>query len=105
MALELLLLILILLFFFTLSSAKGGTYVDGLERINMLKVVACIAAPLFPLTLFIVGCVAVFVPWTKQHSIWQVLSIEDDFHKSVDNSTSQPPCNNARRYSYDKKRE
>mmetsp|Transcript_54648 Transcript_54648/g.63101 ORF Transcript_54648/g.63101 Transcript_54648/m.63101 type:complete len:632 (+) Transcript_54648:41-1936(+) len=73
--LDFLLLILVTLFLFTLSSAEGGRYVDGMESLHTFRFVARIAAPIFPLVLFLVFCVAFLVPWKKKRrSQWQILS-------------------------------
>lgn len=74
-ALDFLILILITLFLFTLSSAEGGRYVDGMESVHTFRFVAGVAAPIFPLVLFLVFCVALVVPWKhKRRSQWQILS-------------------------------
>ena len=74
-ALDFLILILITLFLFTLSSAEGGRYVDGMESVHTFRFVAGVAAPIFPLVLFLAFCAALVVPWTdKRRSQWQILS-------------------------------
>jgi hypothetical protein len=73
-ALDSLLLILVSLFFFTLSSAEGGRYVDGMASFETFKFVALVAAPVFPLLLFIGGAVAITLPWEKRKDFWFVLS-------------------------------
>lgn len=73
-ALDSLLLILVSLFFFTLSSAEGGMYVDGMASFETLKFIALVAAPLFPILLFIGGAVAITLPWEKRKDFWVVLS-------------------------------
>ena len=53
-ALDLLLLIMICLFLFTLSSAEGGRFIDGVpDNSNPLQSMASVAAPIFPLLLFL----------------------------------------------------
>lgn len=74
-ALDSLILILISLFFFTLSSAEGGTYVDGMATVNPFKFVALITAPIFPLLLFIWGAVRAFSPWSQRRHFWKVVSL------------------------------
>jgi len=72
---DFLVLILITLFLFTLSSAEGGRYVDGMESVHTFRFVAGVAAPVFPLILFLVFCAALFIPWKeKRRSQWQILS-------------------------------
>ena len=74
-ALDFLILIMLTLFLFTLSSAEGGRYVDGMESLHTFRFVARVAAPVFPLVLFLVFCVALVVPWKhKRRSQWQILS-------------------------------
>lgn len=73
-ALDFLILILVTLFLFTISSAEGGRYVDGMESLHTFHWVARIAAPIFPLVLFLIFCVAVVVPLNKRRSQWQILS-------------------------------
>ena len=73
-ALDFLILILVTLFLFTISSAEGGRYVDGMESLHTFRWVAQIAAPIFPLVLFLIFCIAVVVPLKKRRSQWQILS-------------------------------
>ncbi|OEU14024.1 hypothetical protein FRACYDRAFT_189574 [Fragilariopsis cylindrus CCMP1102] len=73
-ALDFLILILVTLFLFTISSAEGGRYVDGMESLHTFRWVAQIAAPIFPLVLFLIFCIAVVVPLDKRRSQWQILS-------------------------------
>ena len=73
-ALDFLILILVTLFLFTISSAEGGRYVDGMESLHTFRWIAQIAAPIFPLVLFLVFCVAVVLPLNKRRSQWQILS-------------------------------
>ena len=74
-ALDSLLFILISLFFFTLSSAEGGAYVDGMATVNTFKFIALVAAPMFPLLLFIGGAFAAFSPWKRRQEFWKVISL------------------------------
>lgn len=75
-AVDSLVLILLSLFFFTLSSAEGGRYVDGMEDIGFFRFVALVAAPLFPLFLFLAGVFAAIVPWrTKRSEFWKIVSL------------------------------
>lgn len=74
-ALDFLILILIALFMFTVSSAEGGRYVDGMESIHTFRLVAIVAAPIFPLLLFLAFSLALVVPWKgKRRSQWKILS-------------------------------
>jgi hypothetical protein len=73
-ALDFLLLILVSLFLFTLSSAEGGRYVDGMENIQSFKFIAVLAAPVFPLLLFIGVIVVLVFPWKKRKEFWTILS-------------------------------
>lgn len=73
-ALDLLLLVLISLFLFTISSAEGGKYIDGMEE-GMFQWLARIAAPVFPLGLFVLAAIKSFFPFSKQRKdFWTVLS-------------------------------
>eukprot|EP00980_Cylindrotheca_fusiformis_P003836 scaffold858_cov123-Cylindrotheca_fusiformis.AAC.12 len=74
-ALDSLILILISLFFFTFSSAEGGSYIDGMASIHTLKFIALVAAPVFPLLLFIGGVCAAVFPWAKRKEFWKVISL------------------------------
>jgi hypothetical protein len=71
-ALDSLILILISLFFFTFSSAQGGAYVDGMPS---FKFMALVAAPIFPLVLFLYGGVKAFYPWSNRQEFWKVISL------------------------------
>lgn len=73
-ALDSLLLILVSLFLFTLSSAEGGRYVDGMAKVHTFRFIALIAAPIFPLLLFLGGCAACVLPWSRRMSQWMILS-------------------------------
>lgn len=74
-AADFLVLILITLFLFTLSSAEGGRYVDGMESVHTFRFIAAVAAPIFPLILFLVFFASLFFPWKeKRRSQWQILS-------------------------------
>lgn len=75
-AVDSLLLILLSLFFFTLSSAEGGLYVDGLHDVGFVRMAALIAAPIFPLVLFLAGTFASVFPWRRKRSeFWKLLSL------------------------------
>jgi len=75
-AVDWLVLILLSLFFFTLSSAEGGEYVDGMPNVGILRMIALIAAPVFPLLLFIAGCIAAIFPWKdKRSEFWKLISL------------------------------
>eukprot|EP00550_Attheya_septentrionalis_P007305 CAMPEP_0198291832 /NCGR_PEP_ID=MMETSP1449-20131203/9218_1 /TAXON_ID=420275 /ORGANISM="Attheya septentrionalis, Strain CCMP2084" /LENGTH=655 /DNA_ID=CAMNT_0043990515 /DNA_START=241 /DNA_END=2208 /DNA_ORIENTATION=- len=82
MALDLLVLMLLSLFCFTLSSAEGGWFQTMQENkgithkvgTSFAQSVANVAAPLFPLGLFLVALVASIFPWnTKRKNFWMVL--------------------------------
>ena len=73
-AVDSLILILVSLFFFTLSSAEGGRYVDGMAKISTFRVVAIVAAPIFPLLLFLAGLVSAILPWKDRQGFWKVIS-------------------------------
>lgn len=75
LALDSLILILISLFFFTFSSAEGGSYIDGMASIHTLKFIALVAAPVFPLLLFLGGAFAAVFPWGKRKEFWKVISL------------------------------
>ena len=89
------------LIFFTISSAEGGRYIDHTVRgginispnnnqdgendssstindeneISYMKFFARIAAPLFPITLFILSLVLLIIPWRKRKTLWTVVSL------------------------------
>jgi hypothetical protein len=73
-ALDSLILILMSLFFFTLSSAEGGIYVDGMAKISFFKLIALVAAPIFPLLLFLGVVIVAVWPWQKRKDFWTVIS-------------------------------
>lgn len=74
-ALDSLLLILLSLFFFTLSSAEGGRYVDGMAKVHTFRFIAFVAAPIFPLLLFLGAVMAAVFPWKRHRkSQWLILS-------------------------------
>ena len=76
-AVDLLLLILTCLFLFTLSSAEGGTYIDGMQHTTSLfRFIAMIVAPIFPLLLFATVCIHAVYPWTKskRKEFWTIIS-------------------------------
>lgn len=80
-AVDSLVLILVSLFLFTLSSAEGGKYIDDadgatgsmIQRVGLFRWLALIAAPLFPLLLFLGGALALIFPWKKRHDFWKIL--------------------------------
>ena len=89
------------LIFFTISSAEGGRYIDHKARggininpsssssnhianetednnnneISYMKFVAKIAAPLFPITLFLLSTLLVIIPWRKRKVLWTIVSL------------------------------
>ena len=86
-ALDLLSSTLISLFLFTLSSAEGGTYIDGLNDPNadaanffskswskMAMATARLAAPVFPLLLFLYSALRCALPWRRRRTFWAVVS-------------------------------
>ncbi|KAL7540702.1 hypothetical protein ACHAXR_010514 [Thalassiosira sp. AJA248-18] len=68
-------LMCMLLIFFTISSAEGGRYIDQRPKVAIMKYIANIAAPLFPLTLFIIAILMVSIPWRKRKVIWTIVSL------------------------------
>jgi hypothetical protein len=74
-SLDLLLYIMVALFLFTISSSGGGQYVDQDAENQIFLKIGHIAAPIFPLILFLT-CVARSVfPWTKRKRyFWTVIS-------------------------------
>lgn len=75
-AVDSLVLILLSLFFFTLSSADGGRYVDGMHELGFFRMVAVVAAPIFPLLLFFAGTFASVMPWRRKRSeFWKLISL------------------------------
>lgn len=77
--LDLLLFILISLFLFTISSSAGGQYIDQTsarqESNGILSRIGNIAAPTFPLLLYLVYIVRLVFPWThRKRCIYTVLS-------------------------------
>lgn len=74
-ALDLLLLVLVSLFLFTISSAEGGKYIDGFkENGTFLQWIARIAAPVFPLVLFVVVTFKSFFPFSERKDFWTIIS-------------------------------
>lgn len=92
------------LIFFTISSAEGGRYIDRKARggininpssssssynhitnetednnsnneISYMKFVAKIAAPLFPITLFLLSTLLLIIPWRKRKVLWTIVSL------------------------------
>ena len=72
-ALDSLLLILVSLFLFTVSSAEGGKYIQGIPS-SHFQVVARIAAPIFPLALFVLTVLKAIVPFSRRKDFWIILS-------------------------------
>ena len=77
-SLDSLLLFLISLFLFTISSSAGGQYIDQTKKNNNISIdngntmqfdlfsyISSIAAPIFPLALFLFFVVKMFLPWNK----------------------------------------
>ncbi len=91
------------LIFFTISSAEGGRYIDHKarggfninpstkhltnhdesdnnnnnheEEISYMKFFAKIAAPLFPITLFLLSTLMLVIPWRKRKVLWTIVSL------------------------------
>lgn len=72
-AVDLLLWVLVSLFLFTLSSAGGGRYIDGMQDLTELQIMANVAAPVIPLLLFVGALVRIILPWNKRKSFWIIL--------------------------------
>jgi len=70
-----LLFILITLFFFIISSAEGGKYVDGMSDATVFHGVAAVAAPVFPLVLFLGSAIQVLLPWSRRKEFWKIISL------------------------------
>ncbi len=75
-ALDSLLLLLISLFLFTVSSSAGGEYIDQTKTEQpILSQISLIAAPIFPLLLFLFFGIQLFFPWTtSKYHFWTCLS-------------------------------
>ena len=71
--LDLLLLVLMSLFLFTISSAEGGKYIEGMED-GYFQWVARIAAPVFPLALFVAAVFKSFFPFHQRKDFWTIVS-------------------------------
>jgi len=76
------------LILFTISSAEGGRYIDITKPTSLqqhedeqytqeswMKYIAQIASPIFPLTLFFLSTILLFIPWYKRKNIWTILSL------------------------------
>ena len=97
-ALDITTLMCMFLIFFTISSAEGGRYIDHKARggininpsttdeegnnrqgenkdISYMKFFAKIAAPLFPITLFIMSALLLIIPWRKRKVLWTIVSL------------------------------
>lgn len=73
-AMDMLLLVLVSLFLFTISSAEGGKYIEGMEE-GIFQWSARIAAPIFPLVLFLIVTFKSFFPFRAQRKdFWTVVS-------------------------------
>lgn len=72
-AVDLFLWVLVFLFLFTVSSAGGGKYIKGMQGATESQLMASIAAPLFPLFLFVGALMRTIFPWSKRKSIWIIL--------------------------------
>ena len=72
-AIDLFLWVLVFLFLFTLSSAGGGRYIKGMQGVTESQLMASIAAPLFPLFLFVGALMRTIFPWSKRKSLWIIL--------------------------------
>lgn len=79
MVLDLLLLVLIAMFLFTISSSAGGRFIDQTNTIDgswgIFAQIGNIAAPTFPLLLFLYYIIRLLFPWTKRKKyIYTILS-------------------------------
>jgi hypothetical protein len=72
-ALDSLLLILVSLFLFTISSAEGGKYIQGISPTHF-QLIARIAAPVFPLALFVIAVLKAVLPFNKRKDFWIIVS-------------------------------
>jgi len=77
------------LILFTISSAEGGRYIDITKPTSVqqqdeqqqssqeswMKYIAQIASPIFPLTLFFLSTILLFIPWYKRKDIWTIVSL------------------------------
>ena len=78
------------LILFTISSAEGGRYIDitkptslqqqqeheqHTQQESWMKYIAQIASPIFPLTLFFLSTILLFIPWYKRKDIWTIVSL------------------------------
>ena len=72
-----LLVILVALFFFTISSSnsRSSTTITSTEEPDFWNVFRRVAAPTFPLLLFVYMAVQVVVPWRKRGAFWLVVSL------------------------------
>lgn len=66
----------VFLIFFTISSSEGGRYIDNSNsQESWMKFIAKIAAPIFPLTLFLLAVLAITLPWYKRKSLFTIVSL------------------------------
>lgn len=72
-AIDLLLLVLVSLFLFTISSAEGGKYIEGIKE-GTFQWVGRIAAPVFPLVLFLFATFKSFFPLDQRRDFWTVVA-------------------------------
>lgn len=72
-AIDLLLWVLICLFLFTISSAGGGRYIEGMHGLTESQIMANVAAPFFPLLLFVGALIRTILPWKKRKSFWIIV--------------------------------
>ena len=75
------LLFLISLFLFTISSSAGGQYIDQTisfdndTKFNALSEITAVAAPIFPLLLFMIFAIQLFLPWNEsKFHFWTCIS-------------------------------
>jgi len=62
----------------TADANFGGdsdAHLTNTATVSWMEFFADVAAPLFPLTLFAMGCVAVVVPWKKRKGLWTMVSL------------------------------
>mmetsp|Transcript_32275 Transcript_32275/g.47055 ORF Transcript_32275/g.47055 Transcript_32275/m.47055 type:complete len:673 (+) Transcript_32275:100-2118(+) len=86
-SIDLLLVTLVSLFLFTISSAEGGRYIDNIhnyqqqkqqqeeQRGGVFQRLADIAAPIFPLVLYLFVATVLLLPWKKRGNFWNIVSL------------------------------
>jgi EXS family len=72
-AIDLFLWVLLFLSLFTISSAGGGRYIEGMHGLTESQIMGSIAAPFFPLLLFVGALIRTILPWKKRKSLWIII--------------------------------